>query len=140
MTWKERRIVTILTTIVLVLAAALLIVLGIRFREWRAAQQADPAGPVDAVAHLFQEFLEGLLGDGALHLEPEHVVVTGVQSSVHGPSVSRMVASRMAACGRTYPLGQVTMRSGKRGRPQAGNGGWCRSPRPWSSPYRGSPG
>ena len=44
MTWKERRIVTILTTIVLVLAAALLIVLGIRFREWRAAQQADPAG------------------------------------------------------------------------------------------------
>lgn len=35
MTWKERRIVTILTTIVLILAAALLIVLGIRFREWR---------------------------------------------------------------------------------------------------------
>lgn len=36
MTWKERRIVTILTTIVLILAAALLIVLGIRFREWRS--------------------------------------------------------------------------------------------------------
>lgn len=35
MTWRERRIVTILTTIVLILAAALLIVLGIRFREWR---------------------------------------------------------------------------------------------------------
>ena len=51
MTWKERRIVTILTTIVLVLAAALLIVLGIRFREWRAAQQADPAGaPADGTA------------------------------------------------------------------------------------------
>ncbi len=36
MTWKERRIITILTTIVLILAAALLIVLGIRFREWRS--------------------------------------------------------------------------------------------------------
>lgn len=51
MTWKERRIVTILTTIVLVLAAALLIVLGIRFREWRAAQTADAAGtPMDGTA------------------------------------------------------------------------------------------
>ena len=40
MTWKERRIVTILTTIVLILAAALLIVLGIRFREWRSGGDA----------------------------------------------------------------------------------------------------
>jgi len=39
MTWKERRTVTILTTILLVLMAALLVVLGIRFREWRAAAE-----------------------------------------------------------------------------------------------------
>lgn len=41
MTWRERRIVTILTTIVLILAAALLIVLGIRFREWRDSGNSD---------------------------------------------------------------------------------------------------
>ena len=39
MTWRERRIVTILATILLVLVAALLIVLGIRFREWRADRE-----------------------------------------------------------------------------------------------------
>ena len=44
MTWRERRIVTILATILLVLVAALLIVLGIRFREWRADREgADPS-------------------------------------------------------------------------------------------------
>lgn len=35
MTWRERRTITILTTILLVLAAILLIVLGIRYREHR---------------------------------------------------------------------------------------------------------
>ena len=49
MTWRERRIVTILTAIALALAAALLIVLGIRFRQWRAAQEA----PVDAAGGAF---------------------------------------------------------------------------------------
>lgn len=49
MTWKERRIVTILTTIVLILAAALLIVLGIRFREWRSDDGAG-AGSVSTGA------------------------------------------------------------------------------------------
>ena len=48
MTWRERRIVTILTAIVLILAAALLIVLGIRFRQWRAAQ--DTAGGAELSA------------------------------------------------------------------------------------------
>lgn len=48
MTWKERRIITILTTIVLVLAAALLIVLGIRFREWR--NSGDSASTADTVS------------------------------------------------------------------------------------------
>ena len=57
MTWRERRIVTILTAIALALAAALLIVLGIRFRQWRAAQEApvDAAGgaviPADGAAY-----------------------------------------------------------------------------------------
>lgn len=36
MTWKERRTVTMLTTILLVLAAMLLVVLGIRYRQHRA--------------------------------------------------------------------------------------------------------
>ncbi len=49
MTWKERRIVTILTTILLVLMAALLIVLGIRYRVSRALQ-AEPAGQGEAAA------------------------------------------------------------------------------------------
>lgn len=47
MTWKERRIVTILTTILLVLMAALLIVLGIRYRVSRALQE-ETAGPGEA--------------------------------------------------------------------------------------------
>ena len=40
MTWKERRTVTILSIILAVLAAALLVVLGIRYREHRAADGA----------------------------------------------------------------------------------------------------
>lgn len=39
MTWKERRIVTFLSTILLILIIALLIVLGIRYRENRAARE-----------------------------------------------------------------------------------------------------
>ena len=35
MTWQEKRVVTILSTILLILSAALLIVLGIRYRENR---------------------------------------------------------------------------------------------------------
>ena len=41
MTWKERRTVTILSIILAVLAAALLVVLGIRYREHRAAGCGD---------------------------------------------------------------------------------------------------
>lgn len=48
MTWKERRTVTILTTILMILAAMLLIVLGIRYRQHRAETEdggvGDPAG------------------------------------------------------------------------------------------------
>ena len=42
MTWRERRIVTILTAVALILAAALLIVLGIRFRQWRPRRLHRP--------------------------------------------------------------------------------------------------
>ena len=35
MTWRERRIVTILSTILLILMAALLVVLGMRYRASR---------------------------------------------------------------------------------------------------------
>lgn len=41
MTWKERRTVTILTTILLILIAAVLVVLGIRYRENRTAEEGD---------------------------------------------------------------------------------------------------
>ena len=44
MTWKERRIITILTTILLILMAAVLIVLGIRYREGRAETEDASAG------------------------------------------------------------------------------------------------
>ena len=41
MTWSERRIVTVLSTILVILCGALLIVLGIRYRENRDSQQED---------------------------------------------------------------------------------------------------
>ena len=44
MTWKERRTITILSAILAVLSAALLIVLGMKYREARAAE--DPDAPV----------------------------------------------------------------------------------------------
>jgi len=47
MTWRERRLVTVLSTILAILVIAVLIVLGIRYRESRAAAekpaQIDPA-------------------------------------------------------------------------------------------------
>ncbi len=43
MTWRERRIVTILSTILLILMAALLVVLGIRYRASRDIGKEDPA-------------------------------------------------------------------------------------------------
>lgn len=42
MTWKERRLITVLSVILAILSAALLIVLGIRYRQSRDAAQ-DPA-------------------------------------------------------------------------------------------------
>lgn len=53
MTWKEKRTVTVLTTILLVLSSLLLIVLGIRYRQHRAITEAggdadltaDPTAP-----------------------------------------------------------------------------------------------
>lgn len=42
MTWKERRLITVLSVILAILSAALLIVLGIRYRQSRDAVQ-DPA-------------------------------------------------------------------------------------------------
>lgn len=68
MTWKERRIVTILTAIVLVLAAALLIVLGIRFRQWRAAQEAGPAPAVDGTAEEAEAYTSLSYSNGAATL------------------------------------------------------------------------
>lgn len=52
MSWKERRTVTILTTVVLVLASLLLIVLGIRYRQHRALNEAeeDAAAAADPTA------------------------------------------------------------------------------------------
>ena len=49
MTWKERRTVTMLLTIMAILAAALLIVLGMRYREGRQAAlaEADPQSQGD---------------------------------------------------------------------------------------------
>ena len=51
MTWKERRTVTILSIIVAVLAAALLVVLGIRYREHRAAgEESQQTGAIAPAA------------------------------------------------------------------------------------------
>lgn len=45
MTWRERRLITVLSTILLILMAAVLVVLGIRYRESRAA--AETEGMID---------------------------------------------------------------------------------------------
>ena len=53
MTWSERRLITILSIILAVLSAAVLVVLGIRYRENRpvaAAAAADPAVQITAAA------------------------------------------------------------------------------------------
>lgn len=53
MNWRQRRTVTILTAILLILLAAVLIVLGIRYRESRQDDvQADPAALADTSAAL----------------------------------------------------------------------------------------
>lgn len=53
MDWKQHRTVTILTAILLTLLAAVLIVLGIRYREGR--QEADTAEPAAAAASMAVE-------------------------------------------------------------------------------------
>ena len=50
MTWRERRIVTILSTILLILMAALLVVLGMRYRASRDIGKEDPAPGETGVA------------------------------------------------------------------------------------------
>ena len=50
MTWRERRIVTILSTILLILMAALLVVLGMRYRASRDIGNEDPVSGDTAVA------------------------------------------------------------------------------------------
>lgn len=50
MTWKERRTITILSIILAVLSAALLIVLGIKYREARAAKETPETEDAGIVA------------------------------------------------------------------------------------------
>lgn len=49
MTWRERRLITVLSTILMILVAAVLIVLGIRYRENRAEKEAGAAADPVAV-------------------------------------------------------------------------------------------
>ena len=47
MTWQERRIVTFLSAVLAVLCAVVLVLLGVRYKENRAAKETfDPAGAV----------------------------------------------------------------------------------------------
>ena len=47
MTWQERRIVTFLSAVLAVLCAVVLVLLGMRYKENRAAKETfDPAGAV----------------------------------------------------------------------------------------------
>jgi len=55
MSWRERRLVTILSTILLILIAAVLVVLGIRYRENRAAKGEGPITDSAAVTVVDQE-------------------------------------------------------------------------------------
>ncbi|MDY5612965.1 DUF4340 domain-containing protein [Dysosmobacter sp.] len=54
MTWRERRIVTILSTILLILMAALLVVLGMRYRASRDIGKEDPTVPGDTAVTVNQ--------------------------------------------------------------------------------------
>jgi len=55
MTWSERRLITVLSIILAVLSAAVLVVLGIRYRENRAEAVAAAADPVVQIAAAAEE-------------------------------------------------------------------------------------
>lgn len=63
MTWKERRTVTFLSTILLILIAALLIVLGIRYREHRADKEGGDMISAEAGTVTNQDMFTTLLYD-----------------------------------------------------------------------------
>ena len=49
MSWKERRLITILSTILLILAIALVLVLALRYRENRTAQDSADTAPTSGI-------------------------------------------------------------------------------------------
>ena len=55
MTWRERRLITVLSIILAILSAAVLIVLGIRYREARARAEAAAVDPAAMVAVAAEE-------------------------------------------------------------------------------------
>lgn len=66
MDWKQRRTVTILTAILLTLLAAVLIVLGIRYREGR--QEAESAEPAAAVSMTVEGYASLAYSNGSTTL------------------------------------------------------------------------
>ena len=55
MSWRERRLITVLSIILAILSAAVLVVLGIRYREARARQEAIAEDPVAQIAAAAEE-------------------------------------------------------------------------------------
>ena len=55
MSWRERRLITALSIILAILSAAVLVVLGIRYRENRARQEAIAEDPVAQIAAAAEE-------------------------------------------------------------------------------------
>lgn len=55
MSWRERQLITVLSIILALLSAAVLVVLGIRYREARARQEAAANDPVVQVAEAAKE-------------------------------------------------------------------------------------
>lgn len=68
MTWKEKRIVSILSTILALLLAALLIVLSIRYRENRKLQMMNPDSPVQSAVINDYPYAELFVDNGAAAL------------------------------------------------------------------------
>lgn len=71
MSWKERRLITVLSTILLILTIALVIVLALRYRENRAAQDAVAVDPTVGIVTDQDAFCSLTYDNGATTLSFE---------------------------------------------------------------------
>ena len=82
MTWKERRLITVLSVILAILSAALLFVLGIRYRQPRDAGQGPAAQAAQAAAGVTASTRTAITGSIASIKTAAPVSITGARTPV----------------------------------------------------------